>query len=378
MADLLIEIQTEELPANYLAYGDLNNQKLFRDAFQKGFDHINDTGAYRYQGLTIYLTPRRILFVCESVSADESEREEILYGPPADRAYDAAGKPTKVLEGFMNSKGASLDEIEVAEYKGRSCVACKRRVKPEPFSSQIQVLLDECVRTLNFPKFMWWDNSGFKFPRPVRGLMCFYRGEPVSIKLGEVRSAPQTKVFRNGSRTLLNIRSADDYFSQISKSGVVLSQADRKKQIKDSISSLAESAGSRASNQEELLEEVVFLTEAPVCLLGKYSDTFSDLPKKVLTSSLSKSQRLFELLQKDSDAHTPYDIVVLDGSVKEDDAVLRNVSSILTAKLQDSHFFFKEDSDVFADQQRLDMLRADLNNLVYLKGVGSVGEKCSR
>lgn len=378
MADLLIEIQTEELPANYLAYGDLNGQKLFRDAFQKGFDQINAAQAYQYDGLKIYLTPRRLLFICESIVADETEREEILYGPPADRAYDATGKPTKVLEGFMNSKGASLKDIEIAEYKGRSCISSKRRIKPEPFLQQIQMLLDEMIRALNFPKFMWWDDSGFKFPRPVRGLLCLFLDQSVSIHIGKIASSETTMVFRNGNRKTIQINSSSDYVEKMRMENVILDQDERKKTVQSAIDVLAKSVGSRASNQEALLEEVVFLTEAPVCLLGKYADLFSDLPKQVLTSSLSKSQRLFELLQKDNEVHMPYFIMVLDGAVSNNEVVLKNVASILTAKLQDSHFFFSEDSQLYADSKRLEALRNDLNNLVYLKGVGSVGEKSSR
>ncbi len=378
---LLIEIGAEELPANYLAYGDQNNQHLFREAFNAAFTEFNPSGAMFLGDVKIFLTPRRITVDAEFTFDPKPVREEV-YGPPADRAYAPDGRPTPMLEGFMKSKGAELRDIVKLDNKGKPCVGFVRHTQPHAPDKIVNLWVILFVHKLSFPKLMWWDDSGFKFPRPVRSLLILLDDRAVPCLLGAVKSAPKTMIFRNGERKIFPIAGIKGYYTLLKKHGVILDQLERREEIKKQITKLTNQFGGVQSAQNTLLEEVTYLTESPSALWSVFDNNFAQLPKEVLESALSKSQRLFSVYDKNG-RHMPYCIGFLDGASKNPKVVVQTVGAILRAKLQDARFFFEEDLKLFlapGDSKRagLDKLLNDLKNLQYLKGAGSMAQKQER
>lgn len=378
---LLIEIGAEELPANYLAYGDQNNQHLFRENFKSAFDALNASGAMILGEVRIFLTPRRITVDAEFTFDPKPVREEV-YGPPADRAYAPDGKPTPMLEGFLKSKGASLKDIVKLDNKGKPCVGFVRSIQPPAPAKIVGEWVTAFVKKLTFPKLMWWDDSGFTFPRPVRSLLVLLDDRPVPCSLGAVKSASRTMIFRNGERRTFPVAGTKGYYALLAKHGVIYDQLERRDQIKKQITQITAKSGGAPSAQDGLVEEVTYLTECPVAITGTFDIGFAELPKKVLESGLSKSQRLFSVYGKD-DRHLPFYIGFLDGASRNPKAVIQTVGAILRAKLQDARFFFEEDLKLYlaqGDSRRsgLGKLQEDLKNLQYLKGAGSMAQKQER
>src|SRR3990167_2382623 len=98
--ELLFEIGVEELPMHHwdnVENGEWENicRKLFSDN-RLNFDKVSIT-----------TTPRRIVFWFEGIPAKQLSAEKIFRGPSVDKAYDAGGKPSQALEGFMKSRGVS-------------------------------------------------------------------------------------------------------------------------------------------------------------------------------------------------------------------------------------------------------------------------------
>lgn len=378
---LLLEIGTEELPANYLSYGDQNHQALFRDAFSAAFETVNPSGAMILGEVRIFLTPRRITVDADFTFDPKPVREEV-YGPPADRAYQPDGKPTPMLEGFMRSKGVSAEKIVPLDNKGKPCVGFVRQNEPAAPAKLVAEWVSAFVKKLTFPKLMWWDNSGFTFPRPVRSLLCFLNDRPAACALGEVKSAPKTLIFRNGARTTHAVANTKAYYALLDKHGVILDQSARRAAIAADVARHTAKCGGAPSAQDALVDEITYLTECPVAYSGAFDNNFAELPKEVLQSGLSKSQRLFSVYGKNG-RHLPSYVGFLDGASRNPKAVVQTVSAILKAKLQDARFFFEEDLKLYlaqGDSKRagLGKLQEDLKNLQYLKGAGSMAQKQER
>jgi glycyl-tRNA synthetase beta chain len=378
---LLLEIGVEELPANYLSYGDQNHQALFRDAFLAAFASINATASMAMGDLHIYLTPRRIT-VDARFSFDPKPVSEEVYGPPSDRAYQPDGKPSQMLEGFIRSKGVAAKDIVKLDNKGKPCVGFVRLSQPQAPSKLVAEWVAVFVKRLTFPKLMWWDDSGFVFPRPVRTLLCLLDDRPGDCGLGTIRNATKTSIFRSGTRQSFPVRTAADYYALLKKHGVILDQERRRAHAEAEIKKITSKFGGTPAAQSALLEEITYLTECPVAISGTFDIGFAELPKDVLQSGLSKSQRLFSVYDKNG-RHLPHYIGFLDGASRNPKAVVQTVSAILRAKLQDSRFFFEEDLKLYTaqgDSKRagLGKLQEDLKNLQYLKGAGSMAQKQER
>ena len=102
--NLLVEIGAEELPLSAL---DL----IFSD-FKASFSKLLERERINFSAIEVEATPRRIAFFVSNLSAKQQDLKLEISGPSAEKAYDAAGKPTQALLGFMKSKEITEKDIE--------------------------------------------------------------------------------------------------------------------------------------------------------------------------------------------------------------------------------------------------------------------------
>ena len=106
MSKYLLEIGTEELPANF-AHSVINQIKsLIEFEFDKKlikFDNIICTS-----------TPRRIALLLEGLVDQADDKTVIRKGPKATSAF-LNGLPTNAAIGFANSLGINIDDLEIRE-----------------------------------------------------------------------------------------------------------------------------------------------------------------------------------------------------------------------------------------------------------------------
>src|SRR5688572_25609821 len=140
MATLLIEIGCEELPA--AACREVQNQlpELCRRAL--GVDPTQ-----------ILVTPRRLAVLVEDIP--ERTPDQWMKGPPVEMREKAAA-------GFAKRHGVAVEELE--ERDGALGVEIPGRALTEVLPEQV----DAVLRGLSFSKTMRWDDSGLRFPRPMR------------------------------------------------------------------------------------------------------------------------------------------------------------------------------------------------------------------
>ena len=91
-ADLLLEIGVEELPAADVAHA----QSQLVPLAEALFDELR----IPYDSLDAYATPRRLVLIGRNVPPMQDDNREEAKGPPADRAFDDDGNPTKSRAGL--------------------------------------------------------------------------------------------------------------------------------------------------------------------------------------------------------------------------------------------------------------------------------------
>src|SRR3954465_3062314 len=106
MAEYFFELLTEEIPAwmHDAAQATLLQQltKLTHDLGEPPDDR---------NPVIVNSTPRRIIFFLSRIPLRESDREEEVKGPPLKAAYDAEGKPTQALNGFLKKNNATIEDV---------------------------------------------------------------------------------------------------------------------------------------------------------------------------------------------------------------------------------------------------------------------------
>ena len=108
---LLFEIGTEELPPADLDYYLSQLEEIWS---RRCWRNCN----LNYGNLMVMGTPRRLVVYLECLDNEQDDREELVKGPPAERAFGPDGEPTKAAEGFARGKGIPVSDLEVREIDG--------------------------------------------------------------------------------------------------------------------------------------------------------------------------------------------------------------------------------------------------------------------
>jgi glycyl-tRNA synthetase len=288
-ADLLIEIGTEELPD-----GDLDSAI---EQLQKGLLSLLDELRLAHGEIHIIGTPRRLVMHTRKIAPRQPDLEQLVKGPPADRAFDTFGAPTKAGEGFARSKGVSVQELQVVEMDGGRYVTAKVRQVGRPAPQVLSDTLPELIASLRFDKSMRWNHTNVYFSRPVRWLLALFGDQVIPFEFAGVHSGNLTRGLRTRQPAEFTVKDAEDYFSRLQAQGIILEKSQRLIAIQAQIEALIAKVDGCNIPDEALLSEVANLVEAPTSLLGSFDPAHLHLPREVLISVMKKHQRYFPVFQ---------------------------------------------------------------------------------
>ena len=150
-ADLLLEIGTEELPVAEL-------DSAISQLTDLAGSLLKDT-RLEYKDLQVWGTPRRLVIYAQGVASHQPDREVIVKGPPANRAFDADGKLTPAGEGFAKSKGLEPALLKTREMDGGTYAAIVVQEKGKTAYSIFMTELPKLIGKIKFDKTMRWNES---------------------------------------------------------------------------------------------------------------------------------------------------------------------------------------------------------------------------
>ena len=364
-ADLLLEIGTEELPtadlAAALAQLEVGAHALLADA---RLQH----GEVRIQG-----TPRRLVLIVRDLQTHQADRVLEVKGPPAARAFDAEGRPTKAAEGFARSRGLDVSQLRVSETEGGSYVVAEVNEKGQSAAALLANKLPELCESIRFTKGMRWNQTGKVFSRPVRWLVALLDGEVIPFEFAGLHSGRETRGLRFSEKASCSLRGLQDYLEYMGAQGIVLDPEKRKALVWEQARALAEQAGGKLANDPDLLEEVTNLVERPTAMLGTYEQRYLEsLPAEVLIGVMRKHQRYFPVLDQGGNLSQHF-IIVRNGDARFEDVVVDGNLQVIHARFADAEFFIREDK-----QKPLVDFIPRLAQLTFQKDLGSMLEKTSR
>jgi glycyl-tRNA synthetase len=316
-------------------------------------------------------TPRRLVVLIEELSPRQPDREELVKGPPAHRAFGPTGEPTKAAEGFARSKGLNISDLEVREMDGGEYTVA---LVQEKGHSAIEVLaknLPALIGSIRFERSMRWNQSNISFSRPIRWLVALFGEHLVPFEYAECYSGRQTRGLRFNAMPEMEIKDWQDYFSKLNAQGIIVDQKARKTEISSQLEKLASKVSARIPADPELLTEVTNLVEAPVAILGSFEEEFLDLPREVLISVMKKHQRYFPL-EKDNKL-LPYFITVANGSLEHKDVIAWGNEAVVRARFADAAYFIRQDRQI-----PLEGYLPRLDTLTFQKDLGSMLDKTKR
>ena len=362
-APFCLEIGTEELPA-----GDLDSAlEQLRQAVPSLLDdHRLGHGAIRVLG-----TPRRLAVLVDALEPAQRELVSLVKGPPADRAFDANGKPTAAATGFAKGKGIAVEALQIREMDGGRYAVAEVRQVGRPAGDVLMDALPVLVASLKFDMSMRWNASGAVFSRPIRWLVAVHGEQVVPFAFAGLTAGNQTRLMRFARPESVVISSAGEYPATLERAGIVLDPEARRVAIQAQVERLAAQVGGSVPPDEALLAEVANLVEQPTVLLGSFDAEYLKLPREVLVAVMRKHQRYFPV-EKDG-VLLPHFIAVRNGGPQHLDTVVQGNEHVLRARFSDAAYFVKRDR-----RQPLEAYIPRLATLTFQEKLGSVLDKVGR
>jgi glycyl-tRNA synthetase beta chain len=364
----LLEIGSEEIPARFIPEAMAELEERLVSGLREA--HL------RTGGVRVMATPRRMVFMAESLDTRQPDREVEIKGPPVSVAFDEAGEPTPAGLGFARKAGVELSACERGQDQRGEYLVARRIESGRPAAEVLGELVPAVVLGIPFRKVMRWGDHELEYPRPLQWILALLGEDVVPLEVGYLRAGRASR----GHRTLaedrpVEIQAPGDYLEALRAAGVIVDQDERRQMIVAGIARelAAYDHGARLLEDEELLTEVVFICEYPTPFLGSFSEEYFALPAEVITTALKAHQRYFSVGAGKDEGLLPRFVAVRDGGAEHIGNVVTGNERVLRARLADALFYWE-----FDQRQTPDQRTAMLGHVTWLEGFGTVLDKTRR
>lgn len=364
LRDLLLEIGVEELPPK--------ESPRLADQLKSAAEELIKEARISFEAVAVYYTPRRLVLLVKGLDEWQEETVREIKGPAKRMGLDDEGHPTQAALGFCRSHAASPEELFVRETPEGEYLYLKKTIPGRATMDLLPEYLPQLIGKLSPSETMRWDESGLRFIRPIRWLLCLFGDDPVEFSYGRIRSGQLTKGHRfMVSHQEISIRSIPEYFERIQQSGVILDQLERRSLIETSLKKISQKLKAHYVLKPELLAEIADNLEHPAAVLGQIDESFLALPKEILQATLVEHQKFVPFVM--GEKASPYFVGFRDGAEDADGTVRRGYERVVRARLTDSQFFFE------SDRKRTLAERApELRKVIYQEKLGSIWDKVER
>ena len=361
-ANFLFEIGTEEIPAGYIPPAIEAVRSLFIESLKENrIDCAN---------CEVYATPRRIAIMATGLAQAQREEEVELKGPAVKAAYDAEGRPTKALEGFLKGNGLSLDDLMQRDTGKGVYIYGRKKLAARATEEIVPEIITKIVTSISFPKRMRWSDKTVSFPRPIRYFLVLFNGRLIPFEMAGIAASDMTRGHYIQHNRMLKVEAIATYHELLKKNGVILDQNERREAIRAELQKAAQAAGGRLLEDEELLETVTFLVENPYVCTCRFDKEFLSLPDIILIAEMREHQKYFSVVDE-AGRLTDYFLVVSNNPPTK--YIIAGNERVIAARFNDARFFYVEDRKV-----RLFDRVESLKTVVFHKDLGTIYDKVER
>lgn len=356
MADLLLELFSEEIPARMQADAQAYLEGTLRLK-------IRDAG-YDLNGMEwdTYSTPRRIALIVREIPAIQPGGIVELKGPKTDA-------PDQAIQGFLKKTGKTLEDLEVRDGVYFSKTQQGGKSTPEI----LKIIIEAILASFPWPKSMRWGSGDATWVRPLHSILCIFDDKVIPVSFAGVKAGNTTRGHRFLAPDVITINNPADYEAALKKAYVLANRDYRKVEILKQAETAAKGAGLVLKKDEGLLEEVTGLVEWPTVLIGTIDAKYMDLPKEVLVSEMRAHQKYFALEKADGSLSDKFlitsNMIAKDGGK----AIIAGNERVLRARLADGRFFWDTDR-----KKTLDAWAEGLKTVTYHAKLGSIADKVER
>ena len=286
----LLQIGTEHLPARFL--------RPALKQLEENAVTVLAENRLKYSALETYGTYKKLVLEIKDLAPVSEDISKEVKGPPAKLLKDANGNFTPQAAGFAAKNGLKPEQLVVKETEKGPFIYADIKIKGIKTDKLLAVIFPELIKSLNFAKNMVWEDSGFRFARPIRSLIALYGTKVVKFEIAGVKSSNKAYGLSSFKQTPIIIKSPEEYKDALRNQirPILVDLEERRKALLRSIEGCTKVLGYQADLDEDLINETVNFTEHPIALAGDMALSFMQLPKKLLTTVLKTQIKMFPVV----------------------------------------------------------------------------------
>ena len=355
--DFLLELGTEELPPKLL----LKLSNSLRDNFEQELNKLN----LDFNNTKAFATPRRLAVTISELQSKQQDQVIEKKGP-------STQSPEMAINGFAKSCGVSVDELEKKELAGKEYFFYSKEEPGQSIKDLLPSIIEKSIKDIPITRSMKWGDSDYSFVRPVHWLVVMLDKDVVNANIMGLKSGRESKGLRFQD-SILKFTHANEYENLMSQKAQILVDFNKRKElIRDQILSVAKTNNAEVVIDESLLDEVCALVEYPRAFSGSFNKKFLDIPQEAIISAMKSHQKYFHLVDS-KEKLLPLFISVANIESSNIQAIIDGNERVIHPRLADSEFFWNQDKAI-----KLEERLAGLNSVMFMKSLGSMGQKAKR
>jgi glycyl-tRNA synthetase beta chain len=358
MADFLLELRCEEIPARMQPKAKEDLARLFADALAKA--------GLAAESIEAFATPRRLALIAKGLPLATDAVSDETKGPKV-------GAPPQALEGFLRKVGLAEEQLVERDGVYFAVVEKPGRETAEVLAETIPAI----IRAFPWPKSMRWGagsitTESLRWVRPLSGIIALLDGAVVPFEVDGMASGRTTMGHRFHHSGPVTIADAGSYVETLRTAHVIVHFSERCNLIREGAAKVAAEAGLTLVADEGLVIENAGLTEWPVPLFGRFDEAFLDVPPEVIQLTARVNQKYF--VCEDADGKLANAFVCTANIDPRDPAVVVDGNrKVLAARLSDARFFWEQDQ-----KTPLAVHAEKLARITFHEKLGTVADKVER
>jgi len=359
MADFLLELLSEEIPARMQEKAQADLARLFAEEIA--------SAGLKAEAVETFATPRRLALIARGLPVETAAVSEEIKGP-------RANAPEQALEGFLRKTGLAREALVERDGVLFAVVEKAGRATADVIAEAVPAI----IRAFPWPKSMRWGESSsstesLRWVRPLQGIVALFDGKVVPFEVAGVASGAETIGHRFHAPGRITIGGTDNYADRLRAAHVIVDPAERRRIVADGARKAAADAGLTLIEDDGLVAENAGLTEWPVPLLGSFDPSFLDVPREVIQLTMRTNQKYFACANAEGKLAPAFvctaNIEAADGGK----AIVEGNRKVLAARLSDAKFFWEQDL-----KTPLDDYLPKLENMLFYEGMGTLRAKAER
>ena len=356
MSEFFLELFSEEIPATL--------QKSSRKTLLENFEKLFEQKQIPFKKSISYSTPNRMIILFEGLNKEIVQKAEEIRGPNVNA-------PNQAIDGFLRSNNTTKDKIFKKKTEKGEFYFYKTLSKKIKTFDLLKEFIPQILKKIQWKKSMKWGDFDLSWARPLKSILAVFDKKIVSFKFNHLESSNTTFIdqeFEEKKKIFRDFKTYNNFFLKLN---IILDQDHRKKIIEKEFQKISKKRNISIESNNELLEEVINITDRPNILLCRFDEKFLNMPKEILIITMQHHQKYFPTFDLKGNITNQFLVVANNNDVKG--IIKLGNERVVEARLSDAEFFWLKNKS-----QNLVKQVSKLKSINYFQGLGSYFDKIQR